>query len=213
MRSLFLVLVACAVADACTAADAASASASTAALAETVQAAADRVEQEQDSGVRRAILAQAEHDAASCLARAPQTAGCQYSAALVQGLDAREHPLHFRGFLKRMLAGLARAEVLDPNYDFAGPARVQALVFVRAPGWPIGPGDPKAALAAAQRAVAAQPAYPPNWLALGETQAKVGAKGDAHASYARARALAEPLPPSPDREEWLHEAREGLEAH
>jgi len=212
MRSLLFLLAVCAPVGV-RAADTASGSTTVAALAQAVEAAADRVEQEQDSGVRRAILAQAERDAATCLARAPQTAGCQYSAALVQGLDAREHPLHFRGFLKRMLAGLTRAEALDPNYDFAGPARVQALVFVRAPGWPIGPGDPKAALAAAQRAVAAQPDYPPNWLALGETQARMGAKGDAHASYARARALAEPLPPSPDRNEWLHEARAGLEAH
>jgi tetratricopeptide (TPR) repeat protein len=212
MRSLFLALAAFAAADAC-GADGASDAVTTAALSEAVQAAPDRLDQEQDSGVRRAIVEQAEREAAACLARRPETAPCQYAQAIVLGLDAREHPLHFRSFLTRMLVTLTRVEELDPNYDFAGAARTQAQVLTRAPGWPLGPGDVRAALAAAQRAVATQPAYPANWLALGEAQAKLGAKSDAHASYARARALAQPMPPSRDREAWLHEARQGLEAH
>jgi hypothetical protein len=212
MRSLLLMLATCAAAGA-RAGETAADAAATEALSEAVQRAPDRLDAEHDGGVRRVILEQAERDAAKCLARAPQTAPCQYAEAIVLGLDAREHPLHFRALLKRMLESLARTEALDPNYDFAGAARTQAQVLTRAPGWPIGPGDLPAALAAARRAVAKQPAHPANWLVLGDAQARMGAKTDAHASYARARALALPLPPSPDREEWLHEARQGLEAH
>jgi cytochrome c-type biogenesis protein CcmH/NrfG len=87
---------------------------------------------------------------------------------------------------------------------------VQALVWIRAPGWPLGPGDAERGLAAAQRAAALRPQYPPNWLALGEAQSKSGTAADARASYLRARDLARALPDTADRAEWLKEAEQGL---
>lgn len=179
-------------------------------LARAVLKAADQIEQDPDDDRRRAALEQASREAALCLARAPRSGACQYAHALVLGLTAREHPLHFRGYLGQMLAALARAEAADPNYDFAGPERVHALVLLRAPRWPLGPGDPHGALAMAQRAVMLQSRYPPNWLALAEVQAKTGSASEARASYDRARALAATLPPTPDRDEWLTEAAQGL---
>jgi cytochrome c-type biogenesis protein CcmH/NrfG len=109
-----------------------------------------------------------------------------------------------------MLAALARAEAIDAAYAEAGPARVQALVLTRAPGWPLGPGDAARAVEAAQRAVALRPAYPPNWLALAEAQSKAGSAADAQASYARARNAARALPESFDRAHWLGEAEQHL---
>src|SRR5260370_7891337 len=41
-----------------------------------------------------------------------------------------------------------------------------ASVLIRAPGWPLGPGDPDAGVVAARRAVILQPLYPPNLPAL-----------------------------------------------
>lgn len=125
------------------------------------------------------------------------------------GLEARAHPTR-AAILNDMLATLARAEAIDPSYDDAGPARVQALVLTRAPGWPLGPGDPERGLAAAMRAVALRPAYPPNWLAQGDAQAKLGSVSDARVSYARARDAANKMPDTPDRADWLREAEQGL---
>jgi len=110
-----------------------------------------------------------------------------------------------------MLDTLTQAESADPNYDEAGPARVRALVLIRAPGWPLGPGDADAGLAAARRAVVLQPLYPPNLLALAEALAKTGNAAGAQETYARARGAAQVLPESPDRDEWLYEAGQGLQ--
>ena len=110
-----------------------------------------------------------------------------------------------------MLATLTRVESADPNYDEAGPARVQALVLIRAPGWPLGPGDAEAGLAAARRAVALRPLYPPNLLALAEALAKTADSRGARENYMRARNAALALPAAPDRDEWLREAEQELQ--
>jgi len=181
------------------------------ALAAAAQDAADRSEHEPSVTVRAELARQAVADADDCLAQAPHAAACLYARALALGLAARAHPAQALTLLTRMLDSLARAETADPGYDSAGPARVRALVLIRAPGWPLGPGDPEAALGAAQRAVGLKPQYPPNWLALAEAQAKNGARGDSRVSYARARESALALPASADRDDWLREAEQGLQ--
>jgi len=126
------------------------------------------------------------------------------------GLKARAHPLQANEALKSMLEALSRAEAADPAYDQAGPARVQALVLIKAPAWPLGPGDAEAGLLAARRAAALRPDYPPNVLALAESLAKTGDPQRAADTYRRARELTQSLPPSPDRDDWLHEADQAL---
>ncbi len=98
----------------------------------------------------------------------------------------------------------------DPAYDEAGPSRVKALVLTRAPGWPLGPGDPDAGVVAVRKAVLLRPQYPPNVLALAEALAKTGDTNGARASYQRARDLAQALPPTADRDDWLRDADQGL---
>jgi hypothetical protein len=109
-----------------------------------------------------------------------------------------------------MLQNLGNAEATDPDYDKAGPSRVRALVLIRAPGWPLGPGDTDAGLVAARRAVGLQPDYPPNVLALAEALSKTGDEKGARENYAHARDLAQSSPPGPERDDWLHDADEGL---
>ena len=135
---------------------------------------------------------------------------CLYGRAVAFGLEARAHPTRAGELLTAMLARLADAESVDPGYDHAGPARVRALVLIRAPGWPLGPGDADAGLVAARRAVALQPQYPANLLALAESLAKTGDASGARQNYERARAVAEPLPPSAERDDWLRQADEAL---
>jgi hypothetical protein len=87
---------------------------------------------------------------------------------------------------------------------------VRALVLTRSPGWPLGPGDPQAAVTAARRAVSLRPQFPPNALALGEALAKSGDAPAAADSFARARDLVLALPASDDRDDWLRDAQRGL---
>lgn len=179
-------------------------------LAAAIAAAARRSDHESDPAARAQLAAQAGRDADACLALAPDAAACLYEQAVALGLQARAHPTQATGLLTKMLASLASAERVDPNYDQAGPARVRALVLIRAPGWPLGPGDAAAGLLAAQHAVALQPLYPPNLLALAEARAKTGDAQGARASYQQARALAQEQPASADRDEWQREADQAL---
>jgi cytochrome c-type biogenesis protein CcmH/NrfG len=83
--------------------------------------------------------------------------------------------------------------------------------LARAPGWPLGPGDPEAAVAAARRAVSLRPGYAPDLLALGETLVKSADAQGAQDAYRRARELALAAPPGVDRDAWLREADRGLQ--
>jgi hypothetical protein len=184
--------------------------ASSAELAASIASAAQRSDHEPEARIRAQLAEAAQRDAAACIQAAPQAAACLFGRGVALGLEAKEHPTRAPTLLTDMLESLARAEVADPYYDDAGPARVQALVLIRAPGWPLGPGDPERGLAAALRAAALRPAYPPNLLALAEAQSKTGAMNDARASYMRARDAAGKLPDSAARADWLREAERGL---
>jgi tetratricopeptide (TPR) repeat protein len=179
-------------------------------LAAAIAAAAQRSDHEADASVRVQLAAQAGADAAACIAQAPQAVPCLYGNALALGLQARAHPAQALGLLNAMLSNLATAGAADPDYDEAGPARVRALVLLRAPGWPLGPGDAAAGLLAARSAVALHPQYPPNLLALAEALERTGDANEARETYARARSAAQQLPASADRDAWLEQAEAGL---
>jgi Flp pilus assembly protein TadD len=89
-----------------------------------------------------------------------------------------------------MVEHLRRAAQEDPRLDDAGPDRVLALVLVRAPAWPVGPGDPAGAVEAARRAVQVSPDHAPNELALGEALLASGAVEEGREAARRAVALA-----------------------
>jgi hypothetical protein len=180
------------------------------ALAAAIAAAAKRSDHEPDGKLREQLAAQASRDADACLALEPQAAACLYGRALALGMQARAHPTQALSLLPTMLSSLSAAEAANPGYDEAGPARVKALVLIRAPGWPLGPGDAAAGLLAAQQAVARRPLFPPNLLALAEARAKSGDAQGARDSYGQARAAAQALPASADRDDWLSQADAAL---
>jgi hypothetical protein len=179
-------------------------------LAAAIAADAKGSDREPDAKIRAELAAEASRDAAACLAREPQAAACLYGRAIALGLEARAHPTRAGELLSAMLGSLADAEAVDPSYDEAGPARVRALVLIRAPGWPLGPGDAETGLVAARRAATLRPQYPPNLLALAEASAKTGDSNGARENYEHARALAQALPAGTDRDGWLREADEAL---
>lgn len=179
-------------------------------LAAAVAADARRSDLTIDSATRAQIAADALQNAQACLARAPQAAACLYYDGVALGLKARAHPLQASESLKAMLEVLGRAEAADPSYDQAGPARVTALVLIKAPAWPLGPGDPDSGLAAARRAITLRAEYPPNVLALAEALAKTGDAQGAQEAYRHARDLIQALPPSQDQDDWMHEVDQAL---
>jgi hypothetical protein len=155
-------------------------------LVASVQRDSDLIDHSSDSAERTRLLVAATQDALQCVTVAPQSGACHYAQAQVLGLTARERPVQAVSRLKDMLASLTQAEALDPDFDHAGPARLSAVVLLRAPGWPLGPGDPDAAVMAAQRAVDRDAAYPPNLITLAQAQAKTEATAAARATFAKA---------------------------
>jgi predicted Zn-dependent protease len=187
-------------------------------LLAAVQHDADLLDQTRDAAARKQLLAAAASSAAQCLSQSPNNAACPYAQAQVLGLQARERPLEGISLLKDMLASLSRAEALDPSLDHAGPARLTAIVLLRAPPWPLGPGDVDAAITAAQRAVKRDPTYPPNLITLGEAQSKLGASGDARSNFARAQVAVQdwastaqsPDEVAADRARWQQQVQQDL---
>ena len=111
-----------------------------------------------------------------------------------------------------MVPALQSAIKNDPTYDEAGPHRVMALVLLRAPAWPLGPGDVEAGLEEARRAVALRPDYPPNTFALAEALAANKDKDGAREAYIAGKALAGALrdASNPDAPFWIVEADEAI---
>jgi hypothetical protein len=180
-------------------------------LVAAIQSDSARSDATTDGKVRAQLADEASSYADACMAKAPQAAGCLYGRGLALGLEARAHPTSANDALKSMLQALSSADAADPNYDEAGPSRVRALVLLRAPGWPLGPGDPDSGLTAARRAVELKPQYPPNLLALGEALTKTEDPAGAHDAYAKARDAAQAWPAGPDKDDWLRQAQQGLQ--
>jgi hypothetical protein len=180
-------------------------------LLAAVQRDADQLDQTKDAAERTRLLTDATTSARQCLAKAPDNGACHYAQAQVLGLSARERPLQAAAFLKDMLASLAKAESADPALDHAGPARLTAVVLLRAPPWPLGPGDVDAAVVAAQRAVQRDPAYLPNLIALAQAQAKSDGTPQARVTFARAQAATQAWPADAERIQWQAAIAQGLQ--
>jgi tetratricopeptide (TPR) repeat protein len=144
-----------------------------------------------------------------CLRRDPASAPCKYWLAVALGLQARDRPVTADDGLKRMVQFLRETASEAPLLDEAGPERVLALLLVRAPGWPVGPGDAEQAIPHARRAVELRPDYPPNQLALGEVLINNGDKAGGRAALLRAIELAgaPPWSSDPDAPSWVADAR------
>ena len=173
----------------------------------SIRAKAWLIEHDEDAAVRRSLAGDAVDAGQWCERRATGDARCEYGLALALGLQARE--TRSLGAVKVMIEHLRRASAGDPRLDFAGPARVLSLVLVKAPGWPMGPGDAEAGLREARRAVELFPDYPPNQLVLAEALMANGSAGAAKAAAARALRLARARADAgdPDGPDWVKAAQ------
>ncbi len=171
------------------------------------------VEHESDPVLRAELATTAVQSGQWCQRRAPGNAACDYWLALGLGQQARERPSTALDGVDRMVELLRKTIAADPALDEAGPQRALALVLLRAPGWPAGPGDAEEALAQARAAAQLRPDYPPNQLVLAEALARNGDPDGASAALDRARALAlaREKAGDPDAAGWIVEA-DGLRA-
>jgi len=156
---------------------------------------------------RGAAALTAVQSAQLCGERAPGSPVCDYWLALALGVQARERRSTAHDALPRMVELLERVVAERPELEQAGPHRVLALVLVRAPGWPAGPGDPDLGLEHAREAAAREPGYPPNQLCLAEALAAVGDREASRRALERGAELARKWLDSGDRRagEWLEE--------
>ncbi len=169
-------------------------------------------EHEREARLRAALAVSAVQTAQWCKRRDPHRAACDYWLAVAVGLQAREVRVTADDGLKTMVPALERAIENDPLYDDAGPHRVMAVVLLRAPGWPVGPGDAEAGLAHAKRAIELRPDYPPNEFALAEALAANKDRDGARQAYMRGKLLAAARRDAldPDAPFWIVEADEAL---
>lgn len=169
---------------------------------------------EHERGVAKGDLAKEEVQLGQwCQRRAPTNPECDYRLALALGQQAREQPSTGMDAIGKMVDLLQRTIKAAPRLDFGGPHRVLALIYLRAPSWPLGPGDSDSGLREARAAVALFPDAPANQLALGEALLATGSRDQAVAAYQRALALATKARDSGDPEgaDWVAQAHAGLE--
>jgi tetratricopeptide (TPR) repeat protein len=170
-----------------------------------------RLERERDASIRRELARRQVELGQWCQRRAGSDPACDYRLALALGQQARERPSTGRDAVARMVKLLRHAATADPTLDSGGPHRALALVLLRAPSWPAGPGDPEAALDEARAAVKLFPDVAGNQLALAEALEKTEQPGSARAAYERAAALAAAARDAgdPDADRALAAARAG----
>ena len=167
---------------------------------------------ERDGRLRAEMATSAVQTAQWCKRREPELPACEYWLAVAVGLQAREVRVTADDGLKTMVPALQFAIEKDPLYDDAGPHRVMALLLLRAPAWPLGPGDVEAGLENAKQAVALRPDYPPNVFALAEALAANKDRDRAREAYVSGKALAAARRDAsdPDAPFWIVEADQAL---
>lgn len=149
-----------------------------------------RVEREKDRAARARLAGEEVQLGQWCQRRAPADPACDYRLAIALGQQARERPSTGKDALGKMPELLRKAIAAAPRLDAAGPHRVLAMVLLRAPGWPVGPGDAEAGLEQARTAARLFPDSADNQLVLGEALEKNGAAEEAKAAWRRAVSLA-----------------------
>jgi hypothetical protein len=167
---------------------------------------------ESESELRRSAARQAVDAGQVCEQRAPRSPECLYWMAISLGVQARERRSTGLDAVDLMVERLQAAIETDPGLDHGGPHRVLALLYLRAPGWPTGPGDPDLGLDEARLAISEDPEYPPNRLCLAEALVATEDPESGRREYLAAAELAREWLErgAPDAIEWLEEAERYL---
>lgn len=167
------------------------------------------IEHEEAGGRREELATEGVQIGQLCRRHHPDAPECTYRLALAVGQQARERPATATDGLKVMVDLLEEVIASAPDLDHAGGHRVLALVLLRAPGWPTGPGDPELGLEHARAAAEAFPDHPPNQLVLGEALLENDLRVEARGALERGVALARSSN-DPEAAEWSAEGEAAL---
>ncbi|MBN2573236.1 MAG: tetratricopeptide repeat protein [Deltaproteobacteria bacterium] len=118
----------------------------------------------------------------------PGDAEAAYLHALNLGLFVRSRGMTAVGRLGDLVA-LLKVAGEKPALDQGGPLRVLGLLYVKAPSWPLGPGDLEAAIELLERAARDYPEHPLNHLYLAYALLDAGERERAREEIGRAREL------------------------
>jgi hypothetical protein len=168
------------------------------------------VEHEEDAQRRKELVTEGVQIGQWCARLHPEEVECTYRLALAVGQQARERSSTAVDGLDVIVELLEQVIAKDPLLDFAGGHRVLALVLLRAPGWPTGPGDPETGLEHARTAARAFPDHPPNQLVLGEALRDNGEVGAARQALQRGVDLARASGGLPEADEWALQGEQAL---
>jgi tetratricopeptide (TPR) repeat protein len=170
------------------------------------------IEHTDDGAIRKELAVQGVQIGQWCRRLHSSVPECTYRLALAVGQQARERTSTATDGLDVMVELLNEVIAEAPDLDFAGGQRVLALVLVRAPGWPTGPGDPEYALEFAEAAVKAFPDYPPNQLVLGEALRDNDRRDEAKHALERGVELARAslAAGDPEAADWITQTEEAL---
>jgi tetratricopeptide (TPR) repeat protein len=168
------------------------------------------IEHEADGQRRKELAVEGVQIGQWCQRLHPEVIECTYRLALAVGQQARERSSTAVDGLDVMVELLEEVISNAPELDFAGGDRVLALVLLRAPGWPTGPGDPELGLEHARAAVEAFPDYPPNQLVLGEALLENGDRDRARRALEVGIELAENATENPEAADWAIQGEEAL---
>lgn len=96
------------------------------------------------------------------LALRPDDPAAHYLLAMNEGQILQLYPLNASKSLSVVETQLKAAVEESPGLDMGGPLRVLGMLYVKAPAWPLGPGDTEAGLELLQRAAKDYPEHPLN---------------------------------------------------
>ncbi len=134
-----------------------------------------------------------------------------YHHAMNLGIAVRDNVVVALKNLGRIEALLTRASALDPGVDQGGPVRVLGMLYIQAPAWPQGVGDPDRGLGLLRYAAHHFPGHPMNHLFLARALWEVEGEDalDRVARHlCRALRLAEAREWGRAGEDWRRQARD-----
>lgn len=141
-------------------------------------------------GEQKKLAKEALAMAEACLAASPGEIGCLYYRAQALGLSNKSF-LGYTGRLRRMFADWEAALQRDPAFDYGGPYRMIAEVYMELPKH-FGPKDLRQDLNKAvellKKAIKISD-YPTNWFDLAEAYTMLGKKDEAQKALEKARAV------------------------
>lgn len=116
-------------------------------------------------------------------------AGLELASAEALGLRARQRGAGAAMLLKAIYTHAKAAVDLDPNYQEGAARRLLAMILVKAPGWPQGPGDYDGGVKMLEDYIAQYPRVAEGYIHLADAFLDAHRLRDAQAMLARARPL------------------------